>query len=315
VQEQFLTDFGMSRTARTDNALYMRGTDPEHHLHVTEKGEPGFIGLAYYVDSEETLKEAAKVGGATGVENVDEPGGGKRVRLREPNGYLIELLHGVEKLKPIPVEHNAMNWREHHGSRAGEEKRLKKGPSRVKRIGHAVMAVPDLKNTYAWFTKHLGIVPSDKLYAGDTENVVAAFGRLDRGDDFVDHHVIFMTKGEKAGLNHIGYEVQDIDDLALGHDYLKSKPNYEHVWGIGRHLSGSQVFDYWFDPYKRIHEHWTDTDLLNTKNEEKVMPISELRSQWGQPAPEVFKKHVSSSKSAAGSPHLLLPATWIDANR
>ena len=40
-QEEFLTAFGMVRAARTPTALYMRGTDPVHHLHVTEKGDPG----------------------------------------------------------------------------------------------------------------------------------------------------------------------------------------------------------------------------------------------------------------------------------
>ena len=46
VMEEFLTRFGMTRSERTPTALYMRGTDPAHHIHVTEKGEPGFVGLA-----------------------------------------------------------------------------------------------------------------------------------------------------------------------------------------------------------------------------------------------------------------------------
>src|SRR5688500_14869662 len=37
--EEFLTHFGMARSARTDTALYMRGSDSPHHIHVTEKGE------------------------------------------------------------------------------------------------------------------------------------------------------------------------------------------------------------------------------------------------------------------------------------
>ena len=41
-QEEFLTAFGMVRADRTKNALYMRGTDPAHHLHVTELGEPKY---------------------------------------------------------------------------------------------------------------------------------------------------------------------------------------------------------------------------------------------------------------------------------
>ncbi|MGA3306183.1 MAG: hypothetical protein ABSC26_09290, partial [Stellaceae bacterium] len=60
VAEEFLTRFGMQRTARTDTALYMRGTDPYHHLHVTEKGDSKFVGLAYYAESEDDLKKLAK---------------------------------------------------------------------------------------------------------------------------------------------------------------------------------------------------------------------------------------------------------------
>src|SRR5882724_11770915 len=100
--EEFLTHFGMVRSARTPTALYMRGTDGAHHLHVTEKGDAGFVGLAYYVASLDDLKRLGNAPGASGVEDIDEPGGGKRVRLKEPNGYQIEVLYGVETVKPLP---------------------------------------------------------------------------------------------------------------------------------------------------------------------------------------------------------------------
>jgi hypothetical protein len=59
-QEEFLTAFGMVRTERTPSALYMRGTDPVHHIHITEKGDPGFIGFAWAAASEDDLKAIAK---------------------------------------------------------------------------------------------------------------------------------------------------------------------------------------------------------------------------------------------------------------
>src|SRR4029078_13351119 len=36
--ERFLTDFGMIKSERTRDALYMRGTDAPHHIHVTHRG-------------------------------------------------------------------------------------------------------------------------------------------------------------------------------------------------------------------------------------------------------------------------------------
>src|ERR671931_616329 len=159
-QEEFLTHFGMVRADRTKNALYMRGTDPAHHIHVTEKGKPGFIGMAYYAASEEDLHKVARVPGASGVEDIDEPGGGKRVRLKEPNGYQIEVVYGIEPLKPTPVERQPLNSGLEPLKRAGELYRLPKGPSRVKRIGHGVMASPKVVETVQWFRDTLGFVRS-----------------------------------------------------------------------------------------------------------------------------------------------------------
>ena len=79
--EEFLTHFGLVRAERTPDALYMRGADGHHHLHVTQKGGTKFIGFAYHAADEDDLKRLAKLPGASGIETINEPGGGKRVRL------------------------------------------------------------------------------------------------------------------------------------------------------------------------------------------------------------------------------------------
>ena len=56
--------------------------------------------------------------GASGIENIDEPGGGKRVRLTEPNGYQIEVVHGIDKVPPIPVAASGAQLRLRSRSRA-----------------------------------------------------------------------------------------------------------------------------------------------------------------------------------------------------
>jgi catechol 2,3-dioxygenase-like lactoylglutathione lyase family enzyme len=285
--EEFLTDFGMVRAARTPAALYMRGTDPAHHIHVTELGEPGFVGLAWYAASDEDLHRVARLPGASGVESIDEPGGGERVRLREPNGYQIEVVHGIEPLPAIHVPRQPLNMGNESLKRAGKLMRLQRGPAHVKRIGHAVMGSPKLRETVQWFRDTLGLICSDDVYAGAKDNVIGSFNRCDRGEEYVDHHAFFCLQHERTGLNHLSFEVQDVDDVFLGHEHLRQKAKYEHMWGLGRHLLGSQIYDYWADPWGRTHEHWTDTDRLNIRNGSNLLSTEQgFQSQWGERPPE-----------------------------
>ena len=292
--EEFLTHFGMIRAARTPTALYMRGTDPHHHLHVTEKGDPKFVGLAYYAASEDDLQRVAKAPGASAVESIDEPGGGRRVRLREPNGYQIEVVYGIEPLPPVQVPAQHMNSGAEPLRRAGALMRLRGSPSPIKRMGHGVLGTPKVKETVNWFRHHLGFICSDDVYAGQKENLIGSFNRIDGGETFVDHHVFFAINHSHAGLNHVSFEVQDMDDVFMGHQHMRDTGKYEHMWGIGRHLLGSQVYDYWADPWRRVHEHWADSDRLNVKNGSNLLSAEEaLVSQWGDPPPQKFIEHVS----------------------
>src|SRR5215469_7225683 len=172
LMEEFLTRFGMVRSERTATALYMRGTDSSHHIHVTEKGEPKFVGFGYYAANEDDLARVARVPGASGVESIDEPGGGKRVRLTEPNGYQIEVVHGMATLPELPFRPRQMlNSGYAPLARAGELMRLPRGPAQVKRIGHGVLGTPKVRETVNWFRDTLGFVCSDDVYAGEKENL------------------------------------------------------------------------------------------------------------------------------------------------
>ena len=87
----------------------MRGTDPVHHIHITERGDPAFLGFAWFANTEDDLRTLAKLPGASGIEHLDEPGGGQRVRIQEPNGYTIEVVHGMEAAWPIQVVRQPIN--------------------------------------------------------------------------------------------------------------------------------------------------------------------------------------------------------------
>ena len=290
--EEFLTHFGTARAERTRDALYMRGTDPTQYIHITHLGPSKFLGLGFYVEGEDDLKKLARAPGAKGIENIDEPGGGKRVRVADPLGYRIDVLCGQKRAAPLPARKHVLNWGEEKQRRAGKLMRLDRGASQVKRIAHAVLMTQGAKQKIKWYRETLGLIPSDEVYAGPKDNIIASFNRCDRGETYVDHHTFLYFEGPNTGLNHVSFEVQSFDDLMLGHEHLVQAGKYRHVWGIGRHLLGSQIYDYWKDPWGRVHEHWTDTDVLNIHNAPNLLPAEEgLSSQWGTPAPQEFITH------------------------
>jgi hypothetical protein len=201
---------------------------------------------------------------------------------------------GIEQVAPIAVKRQKLNSGEAPTARAGELMRLPRGPAHVKRIGHGVLMSSKFHETVRWFRETLGLICSDDVYAENKDNLIGSFNRCDRGDTYVDHHVFFCLNSDKTGLNHFSFEVPDIDDVCMGHEYLKESGKYEHMWGIGRHVLGSQVYDYWADPWGRVHEHWADSDRLNLANGSNLIAAEEaLRSQWGERPPEKFINHVS----------------------
>jgi catechol 2,3-dioxygenase-like lactoylglutathione lyase family enzyme len=286
VMEKFLTDFGMTRSARTDTALYMRGAGPAHHLHVSEVGEPALVAVAFEATRGEDLDTLAAATGAA-VEDTGEPGGGRRVVLTDPNGLRVEVVYGIEKLAPIEHDPVSLNL----GSRVerqGNVTRVASGPSRVLRLGHGGINVVDLEGNYEWYHRHLGIVKTDVVGMGGMD--FGYFCHCDRGADYADHHNFLLARSMMPGeslINHFSWEVVDVDDIFAGHHHL-AEAGHRHNWGIGRHTLGSQLFDYWRDPWGQIHEHYTDGDLVNEDHEVGEYGPDGAMSQWGPQMPPDF---------------------------
>ena len=171
--------------------------------------------------------------------------------------------------------------------------RLTKSPTAIQRIGHGVLSTPKVKETVAWFRETLGMIRSDDVYAGDKDNVIGAFSRLDRGEDYVDHHVLFCVHNQKTGLNHVSYEAHDIDAIFQDHQYLKALGKYDHMWGIGRHCSAarSTTTGRPMGPRPRALGRHRPPQRANGGN---LLSAEEgFQSQWGERPPERFLGHAS----------------------
>ncbi len=293
--EQFLIDFGLVAAAMQDDRRFYRGSDPTHYCYVVEHGQERFLGCGFHAKSAGDLQLLSEATGAP-IEEIDAPGGGTRVRLTEPNGTDVDVVWGIASAPPIAIARQPYNSGTAPLVRKGELYRLPPGGvTPVKRLAHVVLGTPQVIETIEWFKSTLGLMSSDDIVAGPAKTQIGAFMRVDSGDEYVDHHQIFIIAAPTAGLQHVSFEVQDIDAVFADHHYLKSLGRYDHLWGVGRHLLGSQVFDYWSDPFGYPHEHWADSDRLNASTATNQWDVHDgLTNQWGEPPPERFRTAVKA---------------------
>ncbi|MEP0070142.1 VOC family protein [Pyruvatibacter sp.] len=282
--ETFLSDFGLVRASRTDDALYMRGAGSDPFVHVTHKGDAGFAGIAFLADSVADLEILAAMEGASPVEDITEPGGGKRVRFVDPNGHKVEVVADRELVPALPVRRNTPDNKATDSQRVDVPLRSGEGPAQVMRLGHCVLNVVDFRQSEAWYKERFGLVTSDEIEI-EKDMSIGAFMRCNQGDKPVDHHTLFLLGTGTAGFNHAAFEVANVDDLMAGNSHLEAK-GYTHEWGVGRHFLGSQIFDYWRDPWGHTVEHWTDGDLFTSDTPPNMQGIDTLLGvQWGPPPP------------------------------
>lgn len=289
----FFEDFGFVIAGATDTELYCRGTGPNPYALVAEKAtDPGFLGIALAVPSHEDLEKLAALDGAA-IEPLPGPGGGNYVRLTDPNGFSVDAVHGREAADPLPTRKAEPHNTPQKKVRINQGQRSPLLPAEIVRLGHLVIETPDFEGTLGWYMACFGFIPTDVLCLKDGTPAVA-FNRCDRGDDPADHHTLVIATYPVRGCNHSAYEVQDLDSVGLGQQVLKQK-GYTHAWGIGRHIHGSQIFDYWRDPDGDQFEHFADGDVFTSDVETGYHPLNTSGLyQWGADLPASFiRPHLS----------------------
>jgi catechol 2,3-dioxygenase-like lactoylglutathione lyase family enzyme len=218
------------------------------------------------------------------IESLDGPGGGKRIRLKDPDGFTVEVVAGRESFPALPLPASDPTNDARDRVRCNHFKRVSSGPAHVERLGHCVLNVSDFRASEAWYKQRLGLITSDEIRL-TPDYALGAFLRCDRDERPTDHHTLFLLGTGAAKFNHAAFEVLDLDDLMSGHDHLQAK-SHTPQWGVGRHVLGSQIFDYWRDPWGHTLEHWTDGDLMTASWGSREATLQDLTGvQWGMPMP------------------------------
>ncbi|KAM5343943.1 hypothetical protein ACJ41O_012480 [Fusarium nematophilum] len=298
--KQFFADFGLVPVLERDDKVYFRGFGSDQFCYVAEKtfdGKRKFRGGAWIVQSMAELEKAAKLPGSTPIHDYEAPGGGKVVIMQDIMGEEITLIYGQEDRVPEPREvPKPVMWNTWEDKRRlGEFQRPDKDmPSKVHKLGHYGFEVniDQIHQVFDWYSETFNMKKTDCLFQPQTNKTVMIFIHLDKGKEFVDHHNLFIAGSPelKEGIkaHHSSFEVDDIDSQIVGHHYLIRK-GYINVFGVGRHVLGSQIFDYWFDPSGFIMEHYVDGDLVNEDSPNANEPaVAATVSSWGPDIPRAF---------------------------
>src|SRR5271165_5958079 len=216
--------------------------------------------------------------------------GGHTVLLRDPSGYPVRVVHGVPDLPVLPERTPLpLNF----GSepvRANATQRPARRPAEIQRLGHVVLGTTRFRAALEWYLEVLGLIVSDFLYLdGQRDRGPAmAFIRCDLGSVQADHHTLAMALQPHTGYVHSAYQLTDLDEVAASGEYLREQ-GYRHAWGLGRHIQGSQIFDYWRDRDRLMFEHYADGDVFDATMEPGWAPLSVSGlAQWGPRATAEF---------------------------
>jgi len=277
---KFHEEFGLVPVASNDGVAYARGAGPAPFLHAAAEGDPGFAALGLRAESIADLHALAAVENVE-VEDFRAPGGGKVVRLCDPDNRVVEVVAGQEPAMALAIEPEGAHNSATAHPRMREALRLRAGPATVVRLGHCVLEVSDFRKLEAWYKSRFGFITSDEIEMAPGMTI-GAFLRCDRGRELTDHHTLFLLQSPKGpAFNHAAFEVAGFDDLMRGHTHLKNARR-KAAWGVGRHILGSQIFDYWKDPWGHELEHWTDGDLFTAEDGSNTATFQDLLGvQWG----------------------------------
>ena len=288
--EAFAKAFGFGTVLRTDDELQLRGTDPGSPCVIIRRGPRSrFVGLAFAAQDKADVERLANATGAR-TRALPEAIGGVAVDLTDPNGIPVRIVADTHELAGLaPQQPHTFNFG-HELRRANATQRPPREPARVQRLGHVVLQSTKYIQSLDFYLDHFGLIVSDFMYyAGQRHRgPTMSFIRCDRGSTPTDHHTLAMALGPSNRYVHSAYQVCDLDAIGAGGEYLRES-GYQRSWGIGRHIQGSQIFDYWRDPDGFLVEHFADGDMFDNTLEPGWAPFTASGlAQWGPPATKDF---------------------------
>jgi catechol 2,3-dioxygenase-like lactoylglutathione lyase family enzyme len=227
--------WGLEDVVSTGDTLHLRGTGAEHHvLTLRQRPKSAFLGVHFAAENHEAvnkLHDQAKAHGATitaaPAALARDDGGGYGFAMRSPEGQPVFVSSDVDRLA------------------VGRQDR-----SRPTKLTHVVLNSSKTDAELAFFIEALGFRHSDST---DMMEFVRCTS---------DHHSLALVRTEGPSINHMAYEMPDIDGLMRGAGRMKQN-GFNVEWGLGRHGPGNNVFTYFVEPNGFVAEYTTDVEQVD----------------------------------------------------
>ena len=288
--EAFARAFGFTVILRTADELRLRGTDAGAPCVLLRRGARSrFVGTAFRAADEVDVLRLADATGTT-AKPLPESLGGLSVDLVDPSGLPVRVVGGMHDLPELTAQQPHVYNVGHQLNRHNATQRPPRRPATVQRLGHVVLQTTKYAEALDFYLDNLGMIVSDFLYytGQRARGPVMSFIRCDRASTPADHHTLALALGPASRYVHSAFQVCDLDALAAGGEYLRER-GYFRSWGIGRHIQGSQIFDYWRDPDGFLVEHFADGDMFDNTLEPGWAPFTATGlAQWGPPVTKDF---------------------------
>ncbi len=221
--------WGLADAGAQGQTHYLRGSGELPYLvSLTEAAAPSIRCTTFVGTTEEVarISACARAAGAPCKETVStDLGGGQGVMVQLPEGEVLRFLHGDTTVAPI------------------------EGRDLPVKLTHVVMNSADAEATADFTEAVLGFKVSDR-----TKGMV--FVRCN-----TSHHSTAFARAGFTSLNHIAFEMTDMDAVMRGIGRLRDA-GWTPAWGPGRHGPGDNVFAYFIAPFGAVVEFSTAVEIV-----------------------------------------------------
>ena len=201
---------------------YLRGSGSFPYLLALSEAPEPFMRSTTFVCSAERLAAITKAVGEQGLlarpVTSTDPGGGHGLLVEMPEGLLLRFLTDTSEVEPITGHADL-----------------------PVKLTHVVFNAADAEAQGHVIEDALGFTVSDRTRA-------MVFVRCNDS-----HHSTAFARAGFASLNHIAFEMADLDAVMRGIGRLRDH-GMSPAWGPGRHGPGANVFAYFIAPFGAVVE-------------------------------------------------------------